>query len=828
MPLDHYSRGDRTHCRICFVSGYPSDGAVNTGNAIGGQSGDLLVELCSTAGITLDSVYFTHVVHHRVTSAAKLIKFGTKNIDMSEEYSAAEVALAEELSLCSANVFVPLDELSLYTLTRCRSISKYRGSILESSLLPGRKVIPTLSPAACWRNYLFRHYLLHDLVRIRKESLDATITRPFYVLTLQPDMDTAIDYIRRCASRDCIGYDIETARGQLDCFSLAESTTSAISIPIVKDHQPYFTLQQEAHILRELSLLLKNPNVTKVLQNGIYDTTFMFERYGMTLTNMEDTMIAHGLLLPDFPKSLAFLCSMYTRHPFYKDDGKQRFKGFATDDHSFWRYSAQDALATLEVWSRLRPELEKMRLMETYRSHVDLIEPLLQMQYLGSPMDSAGMLKADLEGQLLVDKLKEELNTLCGGPINPASPKQLCAYFYKHKAIAKYYANEIPTWPNAKNLDPYLEKGKPTTDVTAMRRLRRRGIPEADILLKIRGIQKFSSTYLRVQLTADNRLTCAYGPIGTTTGRLSSKASIFTLNGRKVGCNRQNLPHKMDRFTLCRPDMATYNIDLSGAENRIVAYYGPVPAMISAFEAGIDVHALTASMLFGIPLERVSSEPGSAGIPNSTKSQRDMGKMVNHSGNYGVGARTLALKNDMPESVVKPILGQYHQIYPEVQQLFQAQIINQLRTNNRVVTNVFGRRRKFMNRWGDDLFQTAFAFPAQSGIADIINRRGLNFITRTPALREVRITNQVHDSLKLEIPLHLPWSHHARCLNLILDSLEQPLSWQSRTFSIPCDTELHRHTYDKKTSIKLRRERNETKLAIQLQRAWETRTRVEK
>ena len=814
-PL-YYVRGDRTKARICFVFGQPSDADVNIGQILAGNTGALLCELMGVAAIELKDCYFTTVVKHRVKNMGKeYIKFGTKLVTTTNAFIEAEAALAAELSLCSANVFVPLDDVALYTLTRCKQISKYRGSILPSTLLPGRKVIGTLSASSCWRNYIFRHFLIHDLVRIRKESLSAAINLPETTLVIEPTFDESIQYIRQCHLREVIGYDIETARGQLDCFSLAQSTTSSICIPLIKNGQPYFTLEQEAQILKELAALLKTSHIKKVLQNGIYDNTFMFERYGMTIVNMEDTMIAHAVLLPDFPKTLAFLCSIYTRHAFYKDDGKLRFKGFQTDDHSFWRYSAQDSLATLEVWYALKRDVERMCLWETYRVHVDLIEPLMEMQWLGSPMDTAAMAAADAAGQLKIDALRLELNDLCGGPINASSPKQLCAYFYKHSAIAKYYAGEVPSWPNGRNLQPYLKKGSPTTDVTAMRRLRRRGFPEADIILKIRGIQKFSSTYLKVKLDAKDTLRCSYNPVGANTGRLSSSKSIFG-----YGCNRQNIPHSMDKYTLCRDGVIPYKIDLSGAENRIVAYYGPVPAMIRAFEEGIDVHKLTASLLFGIPLDAVSSEKGSAGIVNSPKSQRDLGKLFNHSGNYGVSYVTLALNTDTPESLIKPSLERYHQIYPEVRQLFQAGIINQLKTGNRIVTNLFGRRRKFMDRWGDDLFRDAFAFPAQSTIADIIDRRGLNYIYNEPSLKEVFLTNQVHDSIEFEIPARLSWEFHAQCLTTIIAQLELPLTWDSRTFIIPCDLDMRRTTYDNYTKIHM--EPNITKLAIQLERAWES------
>lgn len=779
-------KGSPSTCKFCILAGKPTNAEINTHQPFTGRSAELLKTLLTTAGIAETDIYYTHVI--KTPTSKPLISIGKNGPTHGLEYIEEEKKLYEELSLLNARVYIPIDDIALYALTREYKTSKYRGSILYPSVLHGKPCVPTLPPSSAERNYLFRHFMLHDLIKARKESSTPDSRAPQPRLITNPSFSESIQYIRDAYNCSIIGFDIETARGELDCFSIAQSVNDSICIPIVRNGDPAFSAEEELQILLELGRLLANRNVEKVLQNGIYDATFLYERYGLVINSAHDTMIAHGLMYPDFPKSLAFLNSIYTRHPFYKDDGKLRFKGFKTDDTKFWEYSARDSLTTLEIWHHLKPYLERMQLYPTYLSHIALIHPLLQMQWIGNELDIESIREKILVLEAEITTLKASLYMRAGFELNPASPKQLVTYFYA-----------------TLGLPPYLKNKTPTTDVTAMRRLARQGIEEARLIMEIRKRQKFISTYLKVPLdntrkSPKNLYRCSYNPVGTTTGRLSSSSHILGYGG-----NKQNYPAALKPFILCTPDHITYSLDLSSAENRIVAYLGNIHEMIAAFENDEDVHCKTASLLYGCSPSEISRASGSAGIPNSSKSQRDIGKMCNHSGNYGVGARTLALNTDLPESFVKTCLERYHLIYPEVRQIFQANIIRQLQSN-RTVTNLFGRPRKFMDRWGDDLFKDAFAFPAQSTIADIITRRGINYIYKHQNLsRHLHLINQIHDSIIFSIPLSLPIHLHAQLILSLISSLEQPLTANNNTFVIPCDLTIYRHNYKRSTDLTLSR-----------------------
>lgn len=220
----------------------------------------------------------------------------------------------------------------------------------------------------------------------------------------------------------------------------------------------------------------------------------------------------------------------------------------------------------------------------------------------------------------------------------------------------------------------------------------------------------------------------------------------------------------------------SYSIDLSQAENRIVAYLAPEAQMIEAFESGVDVHKKTASLIYGVP------------IADITDAQRQWGKRANHGLNYGLGYRRFAFLYEIPESEAFEIVEKYHQAYPGVRQWHRG-IEDQLR-RNRTLTTCFGRKRLFKGPWGDELLKEAYSFPAQSTTAECINKRGVLFLYYEDGFERVQLLNQVHDSIVFQIPLNQPWSYHWEVLNRVKQNLELPIEWQSRSFTIPADVEM--------------------------------------
>lgn len=239
--------------------------------------------------------------------------------------------------------------------------------------------------------------------------------------------------------------------------------------------------------------------------------------------------------------------------------------------------------------------------------------------------------------------------------------------------------------------------------------------------------------------------------------------------------------------------MLIYNIDLAQAENRIVAYIAPEPLLIRAFENGEDIHRQTAGLLFNKSPENVTTEDGTCPLGNGEHSERFYGKKANHGLNYGIGVDRFALECGISNKEAEYIIGMYHRSYPGIRK-YHAWVREELR-RSRTLTNPFGRKRLFQNRLEKvdrytNTMESAYNFIPQSTVADVVNRWGLNYLYyNQDKFSHVELLLQVHDSIVIQIPTRdQPWQvEHTRILLDLKKSLEQPITWRGRTFSIPIE-----------------------------------------
>jgi uracil-DNA glycosylase family 4 len=755
--------------KIAFIGEAPGSEEEKVGRGFVGSSGHLLFRLASHAGITRDAVYCTNVVKERPVGndISKFIEFRSNRALPTAEYTAYENALYDELKAVKANVLVPVGNIALWALCRQTAITKRRGSILSS--VEGRKVIPIIHPAAALRQYILQHTIAMDLRRIKTESEFPDIRLPLRQIKLRPSFLDSMQFLDECLESPLVAYDIEVMREQVSCISFANSPYNVISIPFVSNGADYFTPDQEIDIWKKINTILSNPEIKKVGQNICFDSTFLFQRLGILTRNIEDTMIGQAICYPDFPKGLDFITSMHTREPYYKDEGKKWFK-LGGSEEDFWLYNAKDSAVCFEALSGIKGDLETLKNIDAYETQCKLVEPLTYMQLRGIKVDVKGMRAEAERAGIEIERLTTKLCELSGYKLNPNSPAQLKDYFYKVKGAQPYYDRKT---------------GAETTDKNALKRLSRKGHEEAKVLLEIRRLSKLKGTYLDVTLDDDNRLRCSFNPVGTESGRLSSSETIFG-----TGTNMQNLPIEFRKYLMADSDCMIYNMDLSQAENRVVAFIAPEPSMIEAFEKGVDIHRLTAGLIFGKKLDEVSDEVGSCTIGGGEFSERFWGKKANHGLNYDLGYKTFAFLYEIPEAESKFIVEQYHKAYPGVRQ-YHAWVRNQL-AKDKTLENCFGRRRLFLDRWGDELFKSAYSFIPQSTVADKINRHGIMYIYYNQQLfRPVDIILQVHDSIVFQMNYKkYTWEEQAECILLIKQSLESPIQWHNTKFTIPVGLEV--------------------------------------
>lgn len=754
-------------CKIAFVGEAPAREEVKLGRPFVGTVGEEFDRRLLSARIVRSLCYITNMLKEQVpfkggsSDYSSYIDFGKKGYPRTVRYTEYEEYLKEELRGVSANVIVPIGKLACYALTGRAEITKLRGSILKG--LDGRKTIPIVHPGAIRKLYLYSYYVTRDLKKILRESESPDIVLPNRHIIIEPKYIEVMDYLRSCRNKDLLTIDIEVLGAEISRMGVSRAVDDAISISFSRGDRDLFLPEEELNIWKELTALLEDLDIVKRGQNITFDATYLLQKYGIRVRNMEDTMVAQGLLYPDFPKSLEFITAWYTDEPYYKDERK-KYSNIGGSEEAFSIYNGKDCCVCHEAFPKIMADLDELGNIETYKRQARMIEPAVYMQARGIKVDTAGLQRESEKAKVKIEELQQEFWDLCGEQLNPKSPKQMADYFYVKKGHK-----------------PYTDKGKVTTDVTAMKRLARKGVKEANILLQIRKWVKLKGTYFDMVVDSDGRLRSSFNPIGSKYGRFSSSKTIFD-----TGTDFQNQPESVRKFFLADDDCLMYSKDLDQGENRIVAYISPEPSMIEAFENGEDIHRKTAGLVLDKPANEVSDTDGSYPLGDEDWSERFMGKKTNHAFNYGWGYRKFALKCGLKEGVGKMLKETYFIHYPGVRQYHLW--IEDLLYKSRKLVNCFGRVYFFLNR-GDELLTDALAFIPQSTVADIINSRGMEPIYYDQQKYfGVDLLNQVHDEILFQIPLRYGLKYHAECLLDITRSLEQPIKWKQKEFVIPTST----------------------------------------
>lgn len=742
-----------------------------------GPAGKLLKACMIHAGIPTASCCFTNVLKdydkelEGYLIAPKTRRASPQWIDRGQEY--VEL-LHEEVQAFPGDLIIAVGNVALAALTGRWGVLKWRGSLIPCICDKTKWVVPIVHPSSVLRGSSeYRHLIVADLKKAMEYRKNGYNLLERKVLT-RPTFDEATQFLEACYRKGMAGnpitFDIEIKHLELNCISFAWEPTLAISIPFMDEHGDYFSPTQEVHIMKLIARILSNPQIRKLGQNLIFDTHFLLRKYGIRSINLDDSMIAQHTLFPQLPKGLDMITSLWTDQPYYKDEGKEWFRGGGSYQ-TLWVYNGLDSSTVAEAFPKIMADLVTMDNVAAYERQLSIVQPCCYMMERGIKVDLPGLVAERKKMEADAQAKRLELNAIAPG-LNPQSPKQLQDYFYGKLKIAPM-----------KN-----KQHKVSVDADALKRIARRegepGYKEARLILAIKKQEKLASTYMAdMKFDEDSRIRCSYQPCGTTYSRLSSAKSIFG-----TGMNMQNWPHSMLKHL--RPDdgYVAYTMDLSQAENRIVAYVGRIAHMIDAFETGKDVHRLTASLIFNKPMEEISDEPGSCSLGNGESTERQWGKKANHGLNYDLGYKTFALYYDMPEKDAKFIVDRYHAAYPELRRNFHGYVKECLR-KDRTLTNLMGRKTLFLTDLNDETFKAAYSCIPQGTVGDIINERGMAFLYYNPIMKPAELLQQVHDSITFQVPLSLPWIEHARMLQAMKDSLEQPLTTHyGRKFVIPADT----------------------------------------
>lgn len=314
---------------LMLVGEAPGKSEEMVGKPFVGTSGQELDRMLADAGLdrnscSLSNVFLERPENNDLTKWMVNSKSGgvgtpiAKGKYFKEKEYAERERLYREIESVRPNLIIAFGNTACWALLDKTGISYLRGTVSKSPYVSA-KVLPTYHPAAILRQWEFRATTVTDLIKARRESAYPELRFPSLKAIIEPTLDDCRAAVLRLRSGGTISYDIETAVGQITCIGFAVKGF-AITIPFVSYRRPDFSYWPEQEeilawgIVREI---LNLPN-EKVTQNGLYDIQYLMKYNIRPRNSIHDTMLLHHSMMPEMPKSLAFLGSVYTNYPSWK------------------------------------------------------------------------------------------------------------------------------------------------------------------------------------------------------------------------------------------------------------------------------------------------------------------------------------------------------------------------------------------------------------------------------------------------------------------------------------------------------------------------------
>lgn len=228
----------------------------------------------------------------------------------------------DEINLVNPNLVIALGNVATWCLLDKAGIASLRGATFRSPHVSA-KVLPTYHPAAILRNWELRHTVVVDLMKAEREQTTKDITYDEVTVIIEPTFAEMEEFLVLAMAAPEITIDIETSplRGQITCVGFSTGSISLV-IPFVdkrkKGYSYWPTQGEEVRAWSYVKRLCSLPNC-KILQNGMYDITWLWRKIGITLQgSLDDTMLFHHSMFPEMTKGLDFLGSIYANLPAWK------------------------------------------------------------------------------------------------------------------------------------------------------------------------------------------------------------------------------------------------------------------------------------------------------------------------------------------------------------------------------------------------------------------------------------------------------------------------------------------------------------------------------
>ena len=513
-------------------------------------------------------------------------------------------------------------------------------------------------------------------------------------------------------------------------LSIAFKSGEAYYIPIPNDQAKAIL------IIQEFKLVFANDKILKIGQNMKFDILFL-SRYGLEIKgDYFDTMVAHYLIQPELRHNLDYLSEIYLGYKKVATEeligkrGKKQLTMRQVDLEQIKEYAGEDADITFQLKALLDAELKKFNVEKLFREvEMPLLKVLVQMEQAGLKIDPKVLDDYAVSLREQIIELETSIIELAGEHFNISSPKQL-GYILFEKLM----------------LDPKAKKTK-TKQYSTGEEILVNLVDKHPIINKIlehRGLKKLLSTYVEALPKLINpktgKLHTSFNQTIAATGRLSS-----------TNPNLQNIPIRDENgreirkaFIASDQEHTFLSADYSQIELRIMAALSGDKVMTAAFLNGEDIHAATASKIFGVPLNEVSSD------------MRRKAKTANFGILYGISAFGLAQRLNIPRGEAKQLIDDYFANFSMVKDYMDAQLV--LARERGYVETIMGRKRYLSDINSANASVRAFAernainAPIQGSAADIIKVAMINISKRFAEKGfKSQMTLQVHDELNFDV-----------------------------------------------------------------------------
>jgi DNA polymerase-1 len=576
----------------------------------------------------------------------------------------------------------------------------------------------------------------------------APIDRSAYVCIR--DLKTLEDWVARASAQGWIAVDTETdaldsVGGGLVGVSLALAPGEACYIPLAhvdpdsKGDGDMFGADPPRQIkmseaIKALKPMLEDASVLKIGQNIKYDLS-VFKRHGIRVAPIDDTMLISFVLNAGFHShGMDELSERYLGH---KPISFKEVTGTGKSQKTFAQvpldkateYAAEDADVTLRLWQHLKPKLRTAEVTTVYETlERPLVPVLAAMEQAGVKVDRQMLSRLSADFAQRMAGLEAQAHEQAGREFNIGSPKQLGEILFDEMNLPGGKKTKTGAWQ---------------TDADVLEELADQGHALPRTIVDWRTLSKLRSTYTEALQAAikpeTGRVHTSYMMAGAQTGRLSS-----------TDPNLQNIPvrteegRKIREAFIAEDGNVLVSADYSQIELRILADMADIPALKQAFKDGLDIHAMTASEMFGVPVE---------GMDPMVRRQA---KAINFGIIYGISGFGLARQLGIPQSEAAAYIKEYFKRFPGIRQYMDETKAFAHETG--FVRTAFGRKihlpdmkakgpsRAFAER-------QAINAPLQGTAADIIKRAMIRMPEAlAKAGLKARMLLQVHDELVFECP----------------------------------------------------------------------------